>query len=287
MRTGEREALNADEIRRALTTDANDRLAVIRVFAEIDSTNNWLLQQPPPAAERFDVAVADYQTGGRGRHGRRWVLPPGAGICLSVAWTLELDPGEVAPLTLVLGVAALEALQNLGARNIELKWPNDLVYADGKLGGILVELATPRTNSCVVVAGIGINWALPPGFAETLADMGQLRPTDLACVVGTRKLPARNQLIAALIGEFVSACHNFLRRGFEDYHARWEAADYLRDRRVELVQGKERLTGIARGISSSGELLLATGSRQHPSIESVASGTVVSFDTTHGGAIDL
>src|SRR5690606_16684163 len=124
-------ALRADDILGLLEEDERASLEALEAFESIESTNTWLLWQPAPAAGRFRAAIADYQTHGRGRRGRRWIAPPGAAICLSLAGTFEQSPGNLPSLTLAMGVGVASALRTLGAADIRLKWPNDLVARDG------------------------------------------------------------------------------------------------------------------------------------------------------------
>ena len=117
---------------------------MLEVFGEIDSTNSYLLNVPPPPAGRFRVAIAEHQTGGRGRMDRRWVSPAATGLCLSIAYTFTDTPSDLSCATLAVGIAIAEALEEIGILGIGLKWPNDLVFRGGKLGGILTELRSNR-----------------------------------------------------------------------------------------------------------------------------------------------
>src|SRR4030088_3055898 len=100
------------------------------------------------------VVVADHQTAGRGggRRGRSWEAPPGSGLFV----TFVLEPSPI--IVFAAGVAAAEAC----GRGVQLKWPNDLVLDDRKLGGILAEI---RNDHALVGIGINLSWA-PEGAAE-------------------------------------------------------------------------------------------------------------------------
>ena len=150
-------SLDAGRVRQALQEFTAANLDRFDVFPTIDSTNTFLLGQPGPDAGRFQVAIADQQTAGRGRHDRRWLSPPGAGLSLSVAYTFTAMPGQLPALTLAIGVGVINALQELGVPNLALKWPNDIVAVDGKLGGILTEVQQSEDEGATVVTGIGIN----------------------------------------------------------------------------------------------------------------------------------
>ena len=128
--------IDATAIRDALSPASISKMAQFDVFAEIDSTNTWLMGQPAPETGMHRIAVADHQTAGRGRGGKRWLSAPGASLCLSIAHTFRQKPDNIAALTLAVGVAALHALRDTGVDDVKLKWPNDIVAGDQKLGGI-------------------------------------------------------------------------------------------------------------------------------------------------------
>src|SRR6185503_20224442 len=129
-----------------------------------------------------------------GRRGRRWLAPLGAGLCLSAGWQFEGAPRDLSALMLAVGVIARRALASAAALDVALKWPNDLAIDDRKLGGILLELAAEAQGRCYVVAGVGINVALPPASLGGLSDWpgGAI---DLATALGGA--PPRRVLIAA------------------------------------------------------------------------------------------
>lgn len=132
-------------------------------FKEIASTNDWLLAAARGGADDRTVVVADHQLRGRGRLDRTWEAPPGSALLASVLVRLPLDPDERFLVGVALGLSALEALQAVATLRAGLKWPNDLVVKDRKLGGILAEVDGAREGPAVV-AGIGVNltWPGPP-----------------------------------------------------------------------------------------------------------------------------
>ncbi len=107
---------------------------------------------------------------GRGRRGRAWLAPPGGSICLSLSWTFREVPADLSALGLVVGVCKLRALRELGIAAAKLKWPNDILVDDRKLGGILIELRAESDGPVYVVIGIGLNVA--PGRTSADEDRG-------------------------------------------------------------------------------------------------------------------
>src|SRR5690606_39038778 len=169
----------------SISPDTARRIERVDVFASLDSTNRYLLDTPPPARGRLHVAIADHQHAGRGRRGRRWTVPPGAGLCLSVAARMSSDPGELHALPLAAGVAARRAISAACGVRVALKWPNDLAWRDRKLGGILVERRSADASLAHVVIGVGINVSVPPAMLPALSDW-PAGAVDLAEATGGR-----------------------------------------------------------------------------------------------------
>jgi BirA family biotin operon repressor/biotin-[acetyl-CoA-carboxylase] ligase len=248
-------ALQAADIARLLDDAERACLDQLEAFESIESTNTYLLWQPAPAAGRFRAAIADYQTQGRGRQGRRWIAPPGAAICLSISGTFGQMPTNLPSLTLAMGVGVVATLRTLGAEDVALKWPNDVVARGGKLGGILTE-ASARGLGCTVVIGLGLNVDLPPAMREEPLDRWATKPTDLReCVAA---LPSNAQLAAGLLGCMIATFSRFARDGFAPFHAAWRDYDWLEGRDVRVTREEETLEGRAAGIEADGALRLAT-----------------------------
>jgi BirA family transcriptional regulator, biotin operon repressor / biotin---[acetyl-CoA-carboxylase] ligase len=233
------------------------RLASLDVLAETDSTNQRLLAAPAPPPGQLAVCIADYQSAGRGRRGRQWRAPPGTALCLSVAWQFREARPDLLALPLAVGVAVRRAIASLIGQSIALKWPNDLVFADRKLGGILVELASGDRGRCHVVAGIGINIAMPAMLLPRLCDWAE-GAIDLATLTGQR-VPERAALAAALIAETAAAFHVYASSGFAPSLDAWLDADCLAGRAVRVEQQPRTVEGIARGIDRDGALLVDVG----------------------------
>ena len=165
-------SLDASAFRRPLSECTRAKLESLELFGEIASTNTYLMSQPAPTAGHCRVAIADHQTSGRGRHNRHWLSHPGDGLCLSLAYTFEKAPEHLPALTLALGVGVIGALQGLNVSGCRLKWPNDIVARDGKLGGILTEAvkaAEVLADKRIDVTVVNARFAKP--VDERIADM--------------------------------------------------------------------------------------------------------------------
>src|SRR5512138_3275946 len=248
--------LDAAALRSALSLDVAARLESLAVFTELESTNRHLLQSPPPAPGKLRVAIAEYQTAGRGRRGRRWSTPLGAGLCMSVGWQFAGAPADLPALTLAVGVAVRRALARVARVSIALKWPNDLVWDERKLGGILLELTGEGQGGCHVVAGLGVNVALPPELLPSLSDWPR-GAVDLATAAGG-KPPPRAALALAMIEELTELFASYAETGFRAYRDDWRSADYLRGRAVRLDEAAGSVLGLALGIEADGALLIET-----------------------------
>ena len=249
------EPLDGGRIRALLGEGARERVRRLDTVWTVGSTNTLLLERANPPVGSSEVLLAEYQTAGRGRRGRSWVAPPGGSICLSLSWMFREVPRDLGALGLVVGVCALRALSRVGVERVRLKWPNDLLVDDRKLGGILIELRAESSGPACVVIGIGLNVALGATLLEKIATMG-LAPIDLAAA--GLKEPARNAVAAGLISSFVGGLLEFERDGLKPFVREWMEADALRGRPVTVTAAESFAKGVARGIDLDGALLVET-----------------------------
>lgn len=257
--------LDVAAIRSGLASATRQALDLLDVLAVTASTNQCLTMRPAPPAGRLLAIVAEYQTGGRGRRGRRWLSPLGHGVCLSVSWTFEIAPRDLPALGLVAGVAVASSLAGLGVDGVRLKWPNDVMAAGGgKVGGILVEVAGEPGGPLRAVIGIGLNVRPVPGIAAALRNEG-----GDAIAVGLDELQGegcleRNALVATLLNALHLSLLKFTLEGGSALLETWRQYDYLAGRSVVVTSGREVLRGTARGIADDGALLVETGDRIVP-----------------------
>lgn len=262
--------LDADVIRRSLGAATSTMLADFEVFNEIESTNSYLMQQPGPPPGQLRVAATDNQTAGRGRHGRTWQSPPGSGLCLSTAYTFALSPENLPALTLAIGIGVIETLAGMNITGVQLKWPNDLIAMDGKLGGILTEAQGQSSGAVTVVTGIGLNIDLNERLDFGLETDWARRIVDLKSYVG--EVPATEQLAAKLIAGLHRTFADYEDRGFATVVERWAEYDWLFGRELTIDMPQRQVTGVGAGIADDGALLVDTGSA---GMQRVTSGSVV------------
>jgi BirA family biotin operon repressor/biotin-[acetyl-CoA-carboxylase] ligase len=266
------------EIRALLTDAALARMAALEALSAVESTNSYLLEREAPGPGRYRVALTDHQTAGRGRLGRRWVSSPGASLCLSLAYTFEATPSALPAATLPVGVAVIRALEGVGVDGAGLKWPNDIVLADGKLGGILTEVHTAGSGATIVV-GIGLNVDLRQAAVRDMSSTNLGAVRDIASGLRGGE-PPHARIVAALIEQVTDTLRRFGRTGLEPFLAAWRELDWLRGRRVCIEAGQQRIQGICEGIDPDGALVVGRGSSR----QRVLSGSVLPLDQAGGQA---
>lgn len=243
--------LDRDALHAALPAPQRKQLAALEVAWSIDSTNSELLRRETPP-RGCTVLMAERQTGGRGRRGRSWASPLAAHLYLSLARGYRGGLGRLAGLSLAAGVAVCEALHAQGFANVRLKWPNDLVVAQGgvlhKLGGLLVEGGGETAGSCRAVIGLGVNVRMPAAFAMAI-DQPWIDLAGLASIP-----PARTALAGVLLAQLLPALDAFEREGLEPFLARYAKLDALAGRALEIRDGARRWDASALGVASDGAL---------------------------------
>ncbi len=237
--------LDQNQIEQYLHTFEEHRLNVLNI---VGSTNDEIKQQLADLPKGA-VCIAECQTQGRGRRGRKWVSPFGTSIYLSMSWRFESGYQSIAGLSLLIGLAVKRTLSTLGYAQAKLKWPNDVYVDDKKLAGILIEVEGQVGGVTSTVIGIGINVNLPKddlGIDQAFTDLMQISEHRVD----------RNLLAGELINQLRSLLVQFEVQGLGPFVDEWQTADVFRDQPVALLSGNYKTTGINRGIDQSGALLL-------------------------------
>lgn len=224
-------------------------IASLEVAWSIDSTNSELLRRTAPA-QGSSVLLAERQSGGRGRRGRAWTSPLAANLYLSLSRHFSGGLARLGGLSLVAGVAIADVLHALGYRDVQLKWPNDLLVGRRKLGGILVEGGGEHAGPVRAVIGLGLNVRMPAASAQGI-DQPWI---DLAALDNDAWPLSRNDLAAAVLMQLLPALDRFDAGGLAPFLPRYAAHDALAGREVTVQNGDVRHTGTALGIAEDGAL---------------------------------
>jgi len=221
------------------------------VFPSIDSTNQYLLDRVPQL-ENGETCLAEYQSQGRGRRGREWVSPFGSNLYMSMYWRLDAGMAAAVGLSLVVGVAIVEALEKSGINGVKLKWPNDLYYQDKKLAGILVEMSGQAGGAAHLVIGMGLNIAM----SEQAKNITQPW-TSVSQILDSDDID-RSQLATTIIQACKTALEDYELQGMVGFVPRWNRLDNFIGRSVKLIMGPREIQGVVEGINDQGAVLLKT-----------------------------
>jgi BirA family biotin operon repressor/biotin-[acetyl-CoA-carboxylase] ligase len=236
--------------------EAHVALQRIDVLFTVDSTNRYVTDHPATQYGQAVLCVTEIQQAGRGRRGRSWVAPFGSGICMSLGWLFDSMPPAFSALSLVVGVALTRALHSMGAHEVGLKWPNDLLWRGRKLAGVLIEMRGEPDGPAHVVIGVGLNLHLPAASKQQLLEQ-HAEVTDLREVLGAHML-RRNELVATFTTHLLQVLTVFAREGFAPFVNEWQRYDVLSKAEVNVLQADRTVAGIARGVSEDGSLLVET-----------------------------
>jgi BirA family biotin operon repressor/biotin-[acetyl-CoA-carboxylase] ligase len=242
------EALTRESIQAALKTRLVGRY--VEAYTEIASTNVRAVELARSGAPDGAVVVADTQSAGRGRLGRRWFAPPGTSLLISLVLRPELEPAKAPRATMLCSLAAIEAIRQVSGVRAEIKWPNDLVVGERKLGGVLTELGLSGASLDYVVVGMGINVNLAPGSLPEV----MTPPTSLLAETG--RSASRLALLTALL-EGVEARYERLQAGWSP-HAEWRQHLATLGQSVQIGTPEEVIIGQALDVDADGALLVLT-----------------------------
>ena len=219
-------------------------------FNTVDSTNNYLKRQALLGAPHGTVAVADCQTGGKGRLGRSFQSPGGVGIYLSMLLRPDCPQEQLMHLTCAVGTAMCDALEEAAGVRPGIKWTNDLVCEKRKLSGILVELLNDTHGKLCVIIGIGVNCCQQlTDFPEELRD----RAGSLAMVTGRRI--NRPKVAAAMMEALANMDRNLL-TGKEAMLEQYRRDCVTLGQKISVVRGDEIRHGTALDIGDDGDLIV-------------------------------
>lgn len=244
--------LSLPAIRRDLPAGVAGRLGQLALHWEIDSTSSDIQRRLADLPD-LSMVLAETQSAGRGRRGRRWLSPPGLNVYLSCLKRFDAGFAALSGLSLAVGVIVMRTLSSLGIAGAGLKWPNDVLSDSGKLAGILVELGGEYQGPCSAIIGVGLNVRLTDVLRE---QAGQ--PVDDLASLSAGHVPDRNRVAAALITALAEGLDEFERLGFAAFVDEYASHDLLRGKALRVQGALGDLDGMGAGVDVRGALLLTT-----------------------------
>jgi len=218
------------------------------IYDSIDSTNAEALRSIERGHEMPMLVLAERQTAGRGRRGRTWVSPFAENIYYSLVLRIEGGMRQLEGLSLLVGLAVMQTLREVGVKEAGLKWPNDILVGQRKIAGVLLELVGDPADVCHVVIGVGINVNM-----QVAPEVDQLW-TSVRLETGG--LSDRNDLIARLNRTLDNYLSIHLKNGFLPFQPEWEQGHLWQGRAVTLLAGSTKVEGVVLGVDAQGALRL-------------------------------
>lgn len=239
--------LNLDE----LSESADVNAWPIVLCNQVDSTNTEALRRLEAGRVAPFVVLAERQLAGRGRRGREWISPFAENLYYSLLWRIDAGPRELEGLSLVVGLAVLQALRCFGIARAGLKWPNDILINNQKIAGILLELVGDPADVCHVVVGVGVNVNMQVVVGEIDQPW-----TSMQLESGGLSID-RNAFARELSRQLCGYLAEHRRVGFSGFVAEWEANHLWQGHSVRLATVAKEVCGVVCGIEATGALRLS------------------------------
>lgn len=243
--------LSAAQISQSLSAKTRQQLHIL-VQQTTKSTNDVVWQHVNNDSSIPVVCFAETQTAGRGRRGDQWQSPASGNLYFSLFWPFAADLSQ-SGLSIAIGISLINTLKAEGIKDLQLKWPNDILVDRRKLAGILVESRYGKTQNTIV--GVGLNIKLP---TET-QDLINQPATSLQQLCS--ELPCRNALAGKIIQDMINTIQLFEHRGLSDFMPLWSQYDALDNQIIKLTGPDEQFTARACGINQQGELRYQRGDK--------------------------
>lgn len=255
------DSIDATALQLALETTVFGRKAII--LNSTLSTQGDVQHMAEQGQGEGAVVLAEEQTGGRGRFGRKWFSPPGRGIWMSVLMRPELALQNTPQLTLLTGVAVCRAIRSYTGADAGIKWPNDLLIDGRKVCGILLESTVEDHELRYCIAGIGVDVNFDP----------KDYPEDLITIATSLKMETgqnidRTKLAAAILSELERLYFLYQKEGFGVISSLWEALSVSMNREIKVANPQGIIEGTAIGLDPSGALILEKKNGERVSVYS-------------------
>lgn len=222
----------------------------IYYYDEVDSTNT-LAKKIAKTSEEGTIVIAETQTGGRGRLGRKWISPMG-GVWLSIILKPQIPVAQAPDITLISGLAAAKAIRRY-ALDAKIKWPNDVLIKGKKVCGILTEIGVENERISYIIVGIGVDANVDiESFPEEIREGSTSLRRELGREIN------RVEFVQGLLQEFETAYNEFKQRGFPGLLEEWRRLSATIGEWVQIATPNKTLYGRAIGVDSQGALIVET-----------------------------
>lgn len=258
-------------IRKNITPKKLNDLFTLHLFDCIDSTNLYL--KTNYSQKDVNICSAEMQTNGRGRFSRNWYSPFAKNIYLSYRLNLQKSTKELSSLSLVVGLIVIKTLVEFNiAQDISIKWPNDILWQEKKLAGVLIELPilnhkdiTKKPHEIPIIIGIGLNVNSSP---KDILENNTINKPWCSIFDITNNYFDRNIIIAKLISNLNKYISIFSMSGFMKFQSLWHEFDYLFSKEIVVEQITARISGKACGVNEFGELILRDSKGKYVTLNS-------------------
>lgn len=224
------------------------------VYQEImDSTNNMAKELAAQGASDATLLVAEEQTAGRGRLGRQWLSPRYTNLLFSLLLWPTLPADQVFALTMILAMAAAEAVEQVASLKPLIKWPNDLYVNGKKLAGVLTEFSVKEEKVGYVILGMGLNVNWRPEGSQEIANPAT------SILVETGREVSRTQLLIEILKHFEVFYEEAVHNGWERLYWMWNERSLVLGRNVEVGSGEGKIFGKACRVDHDGALIILNG----------------------------
>jgi BirA family transcriptional regulator, biotin operon repressor / biotin---[acetyl-CoA-carboxylase] ligase len=246
--------LSVTEIRSVLNQKTINTLDEILLHTSISSTNDELWQRLNHGKTTPAACLSETQSAGRGRRGDHWHSPLSGNLYLSLFWPFSAET-MTNGLSIAIGICLINTLKSEGINDLQLKWPNDILYKRQKLAGILVESRFGKKQNTVI--GIGLNFKLP------VATQNKIQQPTTSLQQLCTNVPCRNQLAGKIIQNMIETLELFQTRGLSDFIPQWQNYDALANQSITLISENKHLDAVACGINEQGELRYMINDKLH------------------------
>ncbi len=232
-----------------IKTSLNNNI-LLEIFETIDSTSNYLKHSVRKSSIPI-ICLAEHQTSARGRHQRKWHAPFAQNLYFSYAFPVNKDLSELAGLSLVIGLAIISSLNEFDLpEKLELKWPNDIMYQNKKLVGILIDVLAESNSESYVIIGVGINANMKEDpdniITQKWISLGEILNSYID----------RSSLFIKVFKKITLYLQKFEEKGFEYFVDEYHNFDTLFGKEIKVISGNSEVKGKAIGINNRGNLKL-------------------------------